>query len=80
MNRFPRTLVRYMKEKSLHLDTSLSEDLVEKVINASKFKFIYPHFVSAHKCQSDRKMEKWSQELGETFLMDDVFSLPPACY
>ena len=79
VNRFPRTLVRYIKEKRLHVDTPPSDDLVEKVINSSKLKFIYSHLVSAHKCQSDRKMEKWSQELGETLLMDDVFSLPHAC-
>ena len=56
-----------------------SEDLVEKIINSSKLKFISSHLVSAHECQSDRKMKKWSQELGEIFLIDDVFSLPHAC-
>ena len=73
------TLARYFKEKSLHLDTPPSEDLVEKFMNSSKLKFIYSHLVSAHKCQRDRKMEKQFQELGETFLVDDVFSLPHAC-
>jgi len=79
VNRFPRKLVRYIKENNLHLDRVPHDALVEKVIGSAQMRFIHSLIVSRQKCISKRKIEKWSHELGETFSLIEVFTLSHVC-